>query len=68
MKCTMRKRSPVKLANTRRKSPFVMRKLPHKNTYRVFNRITHKVFSCATTRTNAQRQMGLLRTRVFRRR
>ena len=40
--------------------PFVMRKLPNKNLYRVYNRETKKVYAKATTKENAQKQIRLL--------
>lgn len=40
--------------------PFVMRKLPNKNLYRVYNKDTKKVYSRATTKEKAQKQIKLL--------
>jgi hypothetical protein len=41
--------------------PFAMRKLRSKPLYKVYNRITKKVYSKGTTKEKAERQLRLLR-------
>lgn len=40
--------------------PYVIRKLPNKNLYRVTNKRTGKIHANGTTKKNAQRQVRLL--------
>jgi len=42
--------------------PFVMRKLPNQDKYKVYNKITKKVHSYHTTKSNAIKQLHLLRS------
>ena len=41
--------------------PYKMRKLPNKNCYTVYNRVTHKVFSKCSSLKKAKKQLALLR-------
>jgi len=41
--------------------PYTMRKVPKKNCYKVYNSKTKRVFAKCTTKTNAKKQMRLLR-------
>lgn len=45
------------------KMPYAMRKLPHKNLYRVYNAKTKKIHAKATTKKRAMAQIRLLRMR-----
>ena len=45
--------------------PFAMRKLRLKPLYKVYNRITKKVYSKGTTKEKAERQLKLLRAIEF---
>jgi hypothetical protein len=40
--------------------PFAIRKLPNQDKYRVYNRVTGKIYSYATTRARAEAQVRLL--------
>ena len=40
--------------------PFAIRKLPNKDLYRVYNKITGKIHAKATTLDNAKKQIRLL--------
>ena len=41
--------------------PYTMRKIPGKNTYRVYNKKTKRVYAKSTTKSKAQKQLRLLR-------
>lgn len=41
--------------------PYTCRKVPKKNCYRVMNKKTKKVFAKCTSKSNAKKQMRLLR-------
>ncbi len=41
--------------------PFIMRKLPNKSRYRVYNQKTKRIYAHSTTRKNAIKQVSLLR-------
>ncbi len=40
--------------------PYTLRKMPNKRCYRVYNRITKRVFSKCSSKTKAKRQLRLL--------
>ncbi len=45
--------------------PYKTRKVPNKNCYRVYNRKSKKVFSRCASKTNAMKQLRLLRAIEF---
>jgi hypothetical protein len=40
--------------------PYQIRKLPNKNRYRVYNKVTKKIYAFSTTKANALKQLVLL--------
>ena len=47
--------------------PYLVRKVPRKNCFRVSNKKTRRVFSRCTTRSSAQKQVRLLRALEYNR-